>query len=260
MTKATFSKALIDLYDSREIDYFWRCIREDISDLNEELFQEIVQRLLDQEPIDYITGWTYFLDFKLKVNRHVLIPRPETEELVMQVVQDNHDCSGLSILDIGTGSGCIAISLMKKMKDVHVTAIDIDSKALKVAEENAVLTDSDIDFLKLDFLTESETLAKYDIIISNPPYIAQESERQRLSNSTFTYEPDKALYGPKDDHLQFYKEIARFGRKHLTEGGKIYLELNPFDAKEIAKYYEDYPEIELIKDLQGKERMLRLSS
>ena len=177
-----------------------------------------LQRLLLHEPVQYILGETWFCNLKLKVNSHVLIPRPETEELVDWIIEDckkENNEKHLSIADIGTGSGCIAIALKKKLSAAHITAIDVCKDALITAKENAIDNDVKIDFIQLDFLDEPtwESLNSFDIIVSNPPYIPV-NEKEKLDKNVTLFEPHTALFVPDHSPLLFYEKIALFAKKH----------------------------------------------
>jgi len=206
------------------------------------------QRLIDGEPIQYITSRTDFFGYQFKVNRHVLIPRPETEELVNWVLEDlQYENRQLDVLDIGTGSGCIAITLKLKKPQLRLFAIDENLDTLNVARINSKRLDAMI-------------LIKADVIVSNPPYICQ-SEKVNMSSSVIHYEPDLALFVNDKTPLLFYSLIAEFGKTHLKEDGCIYLELNEFRANDICSVFAEngYSDIVLKNDLQGKSRMLRVS-
>lgn len=219
-------------------------------------------RLKDGEPIQYITGTTNFYGYDLKVNRHTLIPRAETEELVFWVIEDlvgNH--RQLDVLDIGCGSGCIAVTLKLKKPQLRLFALDHNLDTLNTARINAKRLSSLIQFMRIDF-TEREawsSICKVDIIVSNPPYITLE-EKEHLPQHVIDYEPDDALFVNGEDSLLFYRLIAEFGHTHLKEDGKMYLELNEFKADDIAQIFNKagYQSIELKNDLQGKPRMLKI--
>ena len=217
------------------------------------IFDEALEKLKDGQPIQYVTGVSYFYDLKLKVNQEVLIPRPETEELVYLILSENLPV-GSRILDIGTGSGCIPIALKKKRSDFEVRALDKSTGALKVAKINAEKNEVRVRFDEVDFLSELawENYGLFDVIVSNPPYISQK-ERAVMSTSTLKFEPELALFPESEDVLIFYKKIAEFAREHLAEGGRIYLECNEFSAKEVAALFKN---AQIVKDMQGKDRMV----
>lgn len=214
--------------------------------------------LLQHKPIQQILGYAFFYNHKFIVDENVLIPRPETEELVDLIVKENIG-SNVLILDIGTGSGCIAISLNKELKNAIITAIDVSTKALSIARENANNLNSNIKIIELDFLDESNwlLLQKFDIIISNPPYITFE-EKEEMRQNVLQHEPHIALFTPNNDALIFYRKIANFALKHLNKNGKIYLEINEILSKETAEVFINKGfDAVIIKDLQGKDRMIK---
>jgi release factor glutamine methyltransferase len=215
--------------------------------------------LLHHKPVQYVLGEAWFYKMKLKVNEHVLIPRPETEELVELVLTEaGHFEKPLNILDIGTGSGCIAIAVKKNIPTALVTAIDISEYALLVAEQNAANLKTGIQFLTIDFLDEPQWvgLPMFDIIISNPPYIPL-NEKEKLDVNVTAYEPHQALFVLDKLPLLFYKKIADFSKTHLTKNGKIFMETHEDFAKETkALFEENYSRVEIKKDIFGKERMI----
>lgn len=224
-----------------------------------ESIQNVLQQLLQHKPIQYVLGEAFFYNMKLKVNEHVLIPRPETEELVEQLIKDRKSkLTDPAILDIGTGSGCIPIALKKNLPASFVTSIDISEKAISLAIENADLHNTHITFRQMDFLNEKgwDILPMYDIIISNPPYIPA-NEKEKLSKNVTLYEPHIALFVPNKTPLIFYEKIAAFGLTNLRPSGKIYLETHEDYAKEVAALFrKNYETVVVKKDLNGKERMI----
>ncbi len=232
---------------------------------NETLSAEILMslhialnKLLTHEPIQYITNKAWFYNLPFYVNNNVLIPRPETEELVLEVINFLKQNSGKNIVDIGTGSGCIPISIKKNIPYVHVMAIDVSETALEVAKKNADTNNVEVDFKKIDFLDKEsyESLGKFDVIISNPPYIP-EDEQDSLDKNVTAHEPHLALFVPQNDPLIFYKRIVAFAESHLANGGRIFLETHEILAKQTATLFtEKNYFVEIKKDMQGKERML----
>lgn len=218
--------------------------------------QQIINRLSKGEPVQYVVGKSWFYGRAFDVNAHVLIPRPETEELVYWVVQDWKSHEGIRILDIGTGSGCIPVTLGLEMPNSEITAIDISRDALAVAQSNASKHDVNVDFSKLDYLKKGDdSLGMFDVIVSNPPYISNE-EFGKLPDSVKAFEPQVALAHESGDPLVFYRAIAN--TKVLKKGGAIYLELNEFHAEAIERLFvEQGFKTELQKDMQGKVRMLK---
>jgi release factor glutamine methyltransferase len=214
--------------------------------------------LLIHEPVQYITSEAWFYNLKFFVNKNVLIPRSETEELVQEAITFLKINNGKKVLDIGTGSGCIPISIKKNIADTTVMAVDVSDAALKVAKENATANNAEICFKEIDFLDENSysSLGKFDVIISNPPYIPDD-EKDRLDKNVTHYEPHLALFVPQKDPLIFYKKILLFAENHLEKDGKIFLETHEDLAKETATLFtEQHYFVELKKDMQGKERML----
>lgn len=228
-----------------------------INEQTEKKLNECLQDLLQHKPVQYLTGEAWFYKMKLKVTPAVLIPRPETEELVMKAIefiQQPH----FSALDIGTGSGCISIAIKKNKPDATITAIDISEEALKIARENAQQQKVDIDFRLLNFLEEANwpTLKSYDIIISNPPYIPN-NEKEELDKNVSLYEPHNALFVSSNTPLVFYEKIAAFGKNNLCEGGRIFLETHERFANDVAALFKQQGyETRIHKDMFGKERMV----
>ena len=216
--------------------------------------------LLQHKPVQYVTGEAWFYNMKLKVNEHVLIPRPETEELVQLVLNTAlaQARSTPAVLDVGTGSGCIAIAVKKNLPGANVTAIDISSEALQVAKENATALQADIKFLKVDFLKEEQWagLGQLDFIVSNPPYIPV-NEKENMDVNVTAFEPHLALFVPSFSPLLFYENILAFAGTHLNPGGKIFVETHEGFANETAALFkEQYKNVEIKKDIFGKERMV----
>jgi release factor glutamine methyltransferase len=219
-----------------------------------------LEELMLNKPVQYVLGETWFYKLKLKVNEHVLIPRPETEELVKWIIVDSKKSTHakeLSILDIGTGTGCIAIALKKEIKQTSITAIDVSKDALAMANDNATINEAIIEFRYLDFLDENswQQLPSFDIIVSNPPYIPQ-NEKSTLADNVVKFEPQQALFVPDDSPLLFYEKIALFAKSHLNVQGKIYMELHEQYSKQTAELFSEYTNVEIRNDMFGKERML----
>jgi release factor glutamine methyltransferase len=228
-----------------------------------ELIQKTLQELLQHKPVQYVLGEAWFYRTKFKVNAHVLIPRPETEELVEQLITDRKSkLTDPAILDIGTGSGCIPIAIKKHLPASKLTAIDVSEDALELAKENAALHNAHINFMLLDFLDESTwpSLPLFDIIISNPPYIPL-SEKEKLAKNVTSFEPHLALFVPDNSPLIFYEKIAAFGRDHLLPNGKIYLETHEDYAQQTAALFRShYQTVMIKKDMYGKERMIIITA
>lgn len=232
---------------------------EPVSDFISGKIDAVVNRLLDGEPVQYIFGDTYWHGMELKVTPDVLIPRPETAELVDMIVNDNKGRRDLRVLDIGTGSGCIAIALSRWLDFPQVTAIDVSLPALKVAMENAVNLKADITFLHEDILAVlSPACPQFGIIVSNPPYIV-ESERDEMEKNVLEHEPQSALFVPDNDPLKFYHAIARYATTALVGGGRLYFELNPLFATRLKKELEEsgaWEDVTITLDMQRRQRFL----
>lgn len=223
-----------------------------ISMKNSDQIKQIINELKENKPIQYILGETEFYGLKYKVNKHTLIPRPETEELIDWVLKEDFN----SILDIGTGSGCIAISLAKH-SSAQIVAIDNCEKALEVAKENAKLNKVDIKFYTKDIF-QSTDLFSLDVIVSNPPYIL-ESEKENMKANVLQYEPHLALFISDKDPLVFYKKIGSLAAKSLNCGGKLFFEINEQYGSEISKMLSKigFVDIALKKDINDKDRMIK---
>ncbi|MBS1781881.1 MAG: peptide chain release factor N(5)-glutamine methyltransferase [Bacteroidetes bacterium] len=230
-----------------------------LSSSQTELLNACTNRLALGEPLQYITGEQWFAGNLFKVNKHVLIPRPETEELVDWIVADNNTPQNLFILDIGTGSGCLAISLKTKMPFSTVSACDISNEALEIAQENAIKLNTQIYFSVLNFLDSQQTaqLGKFDVIVSNPPYIP-ESESELLDQNVRDFEPSLALFVPSEDSLLFYRVIAKFALTHLQSSGKIYFEVHQdFAEATVLMLQKMNFEVTLRKDIHQNNRMVK---
>jgi release factor glutamine methyltransferase len=231
-----------------------------LSTIKQEALKNALTALLQHKPVQYVLGEAWFYNMKLKVNEQVLIPRPETEELVQLVLTHiaTDQIAAPAILDIGTGSGCIAIALKKNIPQAIVTAIDVSGEALLVAKENAIKQDTTIRFFQTDFLNEAQwtALPTFDIIISNPPYIPI-NEKEKLDINVTAFEPHQALFVPDKAPLLFYEKIAGFGKTHLNQNGKIFMETHEDYAKETADLFKEYyNEVTIQKDIFDKERMV----
>lgn len=226
----------------------------------EKLIKDSLLELMQHKPVQYVLGEAWFYSAKFKVNEHVLIPRPETEELVEQLINDRKSkITDPVILDIGTGSGCIPIIIKKKLPAAVVNSIDISEEALLLAKENATFHHTDIKFSQLDFLDEKNwhLLPVCNIIISNPPYIPL-SQKDTVDKNVKDYEPHIALFVPDDSPLIFYHKIAAFGKDKMQHDGKIYLETHENLANEVADIFRraNYHSVMVKKDMYGKERMV----
>ena len=227
-------------------------------------FHFAVKDLLKNKPIQYIIGETEFCDLKFKVNENVLIPRPETSELVMKIVNSQRSTvnSQQSILDIGTGSGCIAISLAKMISGNEVYALDISEKALEVAKENAVNNNVEVTFIHDDILSLKNKIdTKFDIIVSNPPYV-RELEKAEMRDNVLNWEPHNALFVSDNNPLIFYRSILEFAKSHLKENGEIWFEINEFLGKEMTELCNEmgFSQVEVFNDFRGRERVCSVRS
>jgi len=263
----------ITVYDRSEaesiayilMEHCWNIRRADVLlnkravEINDEQLAAFIARINSAEPVQYITGETWFYERKFKVNKHVLIPRFETEELVHLIIREHKYHQQLRILDACTGSGCIAISLSAELEDSEVYAADISPEALETAKTNAELNSASVTFLQ-DNLLEPD-LQKLpealDILVSNPPYV-KESEKALMHSNVLEYEPHLALFVEDENPLIFYRALSALGKKLLKPGGKIYFEINEQLGKETADVLRsfDYQEIRVLKDLNGKDRMV----
>lgn len=223
----------------------------------EQRIEDIINRLLIHEPIQYILGQAEFFGLPFKVNKNVLIPRPETEELVELIINENQG-NHLSILDIGTGSGCIAIALSKYLPNANITAWDISSGALEVATENALNNQVQVVFRQVDVLSDYPMDKMFDIIVSNPPYIL-DSEKVTMEENVLQYEPHSALFVPDNNGLLFYKRIADIALKLLKPSGKLYFEINQTKGKDTMETLieKGFHNTELFRDMNGNDRIVR---
>lgn len=263
---------LKDLYSPDEISSLTRLILEKefaipfadilackfnhLSDAEMQKLTEIVGKLKNSEPIQYILGESDFFGLAFYVNGSVLIPRPETEELVQWVLESAEN-KPMKILDIGTGSGCIAVTLAKKLPSAEVHAWDISEDALEVARKNAERNGVKVIFVKRDMLLEPVSDEKFDIIVSNPPYVT-EVEKTEMQENVLNFEPHLALFVPDDNALVFYEKIADFALTNLNKGGQLFFEINRAKGADIARLLEEkgFKNIELRKDISGNERMV----
>ena len=229
----------------------------DLNESNQNLFSSALERLKTHEPIQYVLGKTTFMDLEFKVNSSVLIPRPETEELVRLMLKE--DLDGKEILDIGTGSGCIAISLTKNLHNAKVSALDISKDALEVALENAELNNVNIEFIHADIF-EYQSDKKYDVIVSNPPYVL-ESEKMLMKQNVLNYEPEIALFVDDINALKYYESVIKFSLNNLNSQGQIFFETNENYKDELNKLAQNYEYniIEFKLDINDKNRFLILS-
>jgi len=238
----------MDLLMDKDFDYN-RHVEESIS--------QAIKRLLKKEPIQYVLGKAHFYGRDFCVNPSVLIPRRETEELVHLVINDHPNFNG-TILDIGTGSGCIPVTLKLELPNAQVEAIDISASALIIAKQNADTLEADIKFHEWDILSSDELPSNYDIIVSNPPYVMNR-EKAEMQSNVLEHEPDLALFVEDDDPLIFYNTITQKATKSLIKGGGLYFEINEQFGIEVANEMQSkgFVNVEVIKDMQGRDRIVK---
>jgi len=242
-----------------------RIVHKDVplSFTQKRLLAQIIHRLQQHEPIQYIINEACFAGMIFYVDTNVLIPRPETEELVEWILKDvaRETSDEKKILDVGTGSGCIAIALKTKIQDAEIWACDVSDEALNIARMNADALNTTIDFVPINFLDEEQRkqLPNVNIIVSNPPYVPQK-DKAEMKKNVVEYEPTNALFVPDNDPLVFYNAIADFGKEKLNEGGNIYVEIHENMGEQVKNLFNSkgYRSVELKKDLQGKERMIKI--
>ena len=286
--KTHFFDSLKNIQDEQEIESFFFILTEylhnlkrvdvalnpnfELSDEEVEKWNIILVELQQEKPIQYITGEAWFYGLRFEVNENTLIPRPETEELVEFILKETSNfqlpASSLNILDIGTGTGCIPISLKANLPHVNVSAIDVSEKALEVARRNAVSNKVEINFIQTNIL-EVEDLSQlqtpnfqlptsFDIIVSNPPYV-RNLEKQEIKKNVLDYEPHLALFVEDTDALLFYRKIAQLALKNLSPNGLLFFEINQYLGKETVELLENlgFKNIELKKDIYGNDRMIK---
>ncbi|CAM2771658.1 peptide chain release factor N(5)-glutamine methyltransferase [Flavobacterium frigoris] len=275
--RSQFIQELLPIYDEGEAESFFYLILEEKRQLkridlalNPELvfsekeiilWSSILEQLKLEIPIQYLLGKTSFYGLDFEVNENVLIPRPETEELVEWIIKGNskvEELKDLKILDIGTGSGCMAISLAKNIPNAKVYAIDVSEKALATAKKNAILNQVDVKFITQNILETEDLKEQFDIIVSNPPYV-RNLEKQEIKKNVLDNEPHLALFVEDDDALIFYKIIAALAKKNLSDNGQLFFEINQYLGKDMVALLENmnFKNIELRKDIYGNDRMLR---
>ena len=275
--RTQFIKELSPFYDAYEAESFFYLILEDkhklrqidlalnhdltFSEADFTVWNSILEELKKEVPIQYLLGKTHFYGLEFEVNENVLIPRPETEELVEWVINENKAIDKkkkIKILDIGTGSGCIAISLAKNLPNAEVYAIDVSKKALETAKRNAISNKVEIIFMLKNVLELEVLKSNYDIIVSNPPYV-RNLEKEEIKKNVLDYEPHLALFVEDNDALIFYRKIADLAKKNLLENGQLYFEINQYLGKEMAGLLEEmnFKSIELRKDIYDNDRMIK---
>lgn len=235
------------------VDIYMRADCE-VPDFVEQKMRRAIERLLAHEPIQHIVGVAHFHGHRFKVNEHTLIPRPETEQLVDMII-DQNPATDLRVLDIGTGSGCIAISLARALKFAQVTAFDVSQAALDVAAGNASALGAKVKFCLTDILSAKPSDNQFDIIVSNPPYICH-SEKSQMESNVLLYEPHTALFVPDNDPLLFYRAIALYASRALSPGGKLYFEINAAYGNATAQLLKQhgFTDIEIVRDFYGRDR------
>lgn len=228
-----------------------------ISDENLNYLHQVLERIKKNEPIQYIFEEAFFYGYNYYVNSSVLVPRQETEQLV-EVIENQYDKnSSLQILDICTGSGCIAITLSKIFANANITALDIDTKALEVAKKNNIILNANVNFQQKDILKETLN-EKYDLIVSNPPYVRYQ-EKNEMKPNVLDYEPHIALFVPNDDALVFYERISQLAIEHLNPNGWLFFEINQYLGKETKELIKNFgfSNVEIIQDFRGNDRIIK---
>jgi release factor glutamine methyltransferase len=285
--KGHFLNSLQNIHEEQEIESFFFILTEylhhlkrvdvalqpyfELSDSEIQKWNAIVSDLQQEKPIQYITGETWFYGLQFEVNENTLIPRPETEELVEWIIESqksNVQSQTLAILDIGTGTGCIPISLKSNLPQVNVSAIDVSEHALEVAKRNAELNKVEINFIQANILEvqdlsqlptpNSQLRTNFDIIVSNPPYV-RNLEKQEIKKNVLDYEPHLALFVEDTDALLFYRKIAQLALKNLTPNGLLFFEINQYLGNETVELFKNlgFKNIELKKDMYGNDRMIK---
>ena len=276
--KTHFFDSLKNVQDEQEIESFFFILTEylhnlkrvdvalnpnfELSDEEVEKWNTILVELQQEKPIQYITGEAWFYGLRFEVNENTLIPRPETEELVEFILKETSNfqlpASSLNILDIGTGTGCIPISLKANLPQANVSAIDVSEQALEVAKRNAISNKVEINFIQTNILEVEDLNQHFDIIVSNPPYV-RNLEKEEIKKNVLDYEPHLALFVEDTDALLFYRKIAQLALKKLTPNGLLFFEINQYLGKETVELLENlgFKNIELKKDIYGNDRMVK---
>nr|WP_294932047.1 peptide chain release factor N(5)-glutamine methyltransferase [uncultured Flavobacterium sp.] len=275
--RTQFIKELSSLYDAYEAESFFYLILENkhklrqidlalnheltFSDADLVVWTTFLSQLKKEVPVQYLLGKTNFYGLDFEVNENVLIPRPETEELVEWIINENSKADKtkkLKILDIGTGSGCIAVSLAKNLPNAEVYGIDVSKKAIETAKRNAIHNNVDVTFVFLDILETDVLTCNFDIIVSNPPYV-RNLEKEEIKKNVLDYEPHLALFVDDNDALIFYRKIAVLAKSSLLENGQLFFEINQYLGKEMTDLLAtmNFKNIELRKDIYDNDRMIK---
>jgi release factor glutamine methyltransferase len=271
--RTQFIERLKPIYDTQEAESFFYLVLENKRQLKRidlalqpdlaftgediKMWDLILAKLESEIPVQYILNEAVFFGLKFFVNEDVLIPRPETEELVDWILSENNHSKGLKILDIGTGSGCIAISLAKMLPSAKVFAIDISEKALSVAKRNAEINAVSINFICRDILKTERLEKNFDVIVSNPPYV-RNLEKHEIRRNVLESEPHLALFVDDNDALVFYRKISGLAKNNLVTEGKLYFEINQYLGNEMLDLLrEDFKNVDLRKDIYGNDRMIK---
>ena len=272
-----FFESLKGIHDENEVESFFFILTEylhnlkridlalnpsfEISEGEVQKWESIISELKTEKPIQYSIGETWFYDSKFYVNEHTLIPRPETEELVDWIIKTHKSkdkIDKLAVLDIGTGTGCIPISLKKNIPQAEVFAIDVSEEALKIAHKNAETNQVQINFILQNILETEDLNQNFDVIVSNPPYV-RNLEKQEIKKNVLEFEPHLALFVEDTDALLFYRKIAQLALKNLTANGLLFFEINQYLGKETVELLETlgFKNVELKKDIYGNDRMIK---
>ena len=278
MTLLSFKQKLYQTLESHypkiELDSFFRMILEDVLNLSKIDFalaphqavsddritkiNNIIVGLENHQPIQHLIGFVDYMDLKLEVNPHVLIPRPETEELINWIVEDYIHQTNINVLDIGTGTGCIPIALAKHLEQATISSIDVSKEATKTAIKNALANGVNVHFMNQDILSTKQLNRLYDVIVSNPPYV-RNLEKVEIQKNVLDYEPHLALFVEDDDPLLFYRHIAKLALTSLKPNGALYYEINQYLGKETVELLHNlgFKNIILKKDIFGNDRMIK---